>query len=203
MASYNNFQQNNRKYAKTKDLSKRPANLYKSREKSVKERTNFARWIYLYRKNIDIFCEIHFGVRLYLFQKFWLYELGNSESYVCTATRGISKSFIIALFGCALATLYPKSEIVICAKNKVQAGLIITEKIEGYFMSEYPNIAIEIKKVIANSNKFRVVFHNGSTITVVPGTDGARGKQISYSKINSYENRRNLQWHALNGLGMS
>lgn len=181
MASYSNFQTRTRKHKNSSDWSKRPANLVKKKEKTIEQRRNFAKWIYLYRKNIDIFVEFHFGVKLHLFQKLWLWELGNSESYVCIASRGISKSFIIALFALAICTLYPNSEVVIAAKNKKQAGLIISEKIDGYF-KRFPNIAIEIQKVVKNSNDFEVHFHNGSKIVVVPGTDGARGKENSYYK---------------------
>ena len=79
MSSYNNFQSHNRKYKNIADLSKRPANLTKKQNKSIEQRRRFAQWIYMYRKNIDVFCEFHFGVKnLHLFQKFWLYELGIS-----------------------------------------------------------------------------------------------------------------------------
>ena len=52
--------------------------------------------------------------------------------------------------------------------------MIVTEKIEKELM-QYPNIAREIKKIQTSGGNIDVFFHNGSSITVVPNNENARG----------------------------
>jgi hypothetical protein len=42
--------------------------------------------------------------------------------------------------------------------------------------NDYPNIAREIKDFKANQNDWYCLLHNGSTVKVVPCTEGGRGK---------------------------
>lgn len=86
-----------------------------------------------------------------------------------------------------MCILYPGTWIVICSGSKGQAGLIISEKIKGFFAENSPNFAREIKKIIVNNNDWIVEFHNGSKIKVVPATDLSRGNR---SNINIYEEFR-------------
>lgn len=90
------------------------------------------------------------------------------------AARGISKSFLIAIFACARCVLYPGTKVIIASGRKKQARLIITQKIEKELM-QYTNLAREIKQIKSSSNEAVVIFHNGSSIEAVTSTDDSRG----------------------------
>lgn len=90
------------------------------------------------------------------------------------AARGLSKSFMIAIFACARCVLYPNTKVIIASGVKKQAKLIITEKIEKELM-QYPNLAREIKQIKSSSNDATVIFHNGSTIEAVTSSENSRG----------------------------
>lgn len=181
------YQNDFRKYSKSANLFKRPKSMLKSRkiEGDFKHRVKL--WVTFYRRNLHRFAEHYGNIKLYPFQKIWLYLMGISDIFVVVASRGISKSWIIALYSICMCILYPGSQIVIAAGSKKQAGLIITDKIQGFFMNKSPNFAREIKDVKANGNDWEVLFHNGSHIKVVPASDLARGNRAT---INIYEEFR-------------
>lgn len=68
-----------------------------------------------------------------------------SKLVVIVACRATSKSFVIAVFACIKAILYPNSLIVIASATKKQASLIVTEKIVKELMPNSPNLRREIK----------------------------------------------------------
>ena len=85
------------------------------------------------------------------------------------------KSFITAVYVCAVCVLYPGSKVVVTAKLKQTARLLVTEKIEKELMNMSPNLRREIKKIQSNQNHVEVVFSNSSSILVTACTDNARG----------------------------
>ena len=91
------------------------------------------------------------------------------------------------MYAICVCILYPGTIVIICSGSKGQAGLIISEKIRGFFVEVSPNFAREIKKIITNNHDWLVEFHNGSRIKVVPATDLARGNR---SNLNIYEEFR-------------
>ena len=177
MASYNNFQSNRKKHSKgqnhlikTKKTSKVSENL--SRDEHM--RHQMKKWTTYYRLNLHRFVEHYFQMDLYLFQKILLYFMNLNTYFMLVAARGLSKSYMIAVFTCARATLYPGSRIILASGIKKQARLIITEKIEKELM-QYPNLAREIKQIKTSANDATVIFHNGSTIEAVTSSENARG----------------------------
>lgn len=147
-----------------------------AQEIEVQRRENIIDWITFYRRNIQLFVEHYFQIKLYPFQKLWLYALGKYDSFVSICSRGVSKSWILGVFACAIAVLYPDSEIVIVSSTKAQAGLIVEDKIQS-LNDNHPNLAREISKITTNMNKWQVDFYNGSKIKVVASRDSARGKR--------------------------
>jgi len=183
MASYANFQTNDRKYA---GINK-PESITKSEEIKGEWEERLIDWITFYRRNMHLFVEHYFGVELKPFQKIWFYQISTGTISMTIASRNIAKSWIIALYGCARCVLYPGTVISIAAGTKGQAGIIIQEKIEEFFRSRYPNINREIKHVINNNQKTECAFHNSSIMRVVVADDNARGHR---TQINIYEEFR-------------
>ena len=86
-------------------------------------------WIEFWRKNIEIFVEQYFGIKLHLFQKIIIHMMHKSNYFCWIACRGLGKSFLTAIYCCAVAILYPGIKIVIASGQKGQADAVITEKI--------------------------------------------------------------------------
>ena len=96
-------------------------------------------------------------------------------SVVIIAGRASAKSFVIAIFSCAKAILYPNTKIVVASGSKKQASLIVKEKIQKELMPKSENLRREIKKIAINANDIEVEFYNGSSIVVVVAGEGALG----------------------------
>ncbi|MFW5890979.1 MAG: hypothetical protein ACOCUI_02070 [bacterium] len=187
MPSYKNYENNFNKYSHSDDLFKKPKSMIKDKKKDDKDKERIKLWTTFYRRNLHRFVEHYGQIKLHFFQKIWLYLLGISETFVAIASRGISKSWIVALYAICICILYPRSEVVIAAGSKKQAGMIISDKIRGFFQERSPNFAREIKRITASNNDWIVHFHNGSKIKVVPATDLARGNRAT---VNVYEEFR-------------
>ncbi len=141
---------------------------------SSRMRTQVKKWTSFYRLNLHRFVEHYFQLDLYFFQKILIFFMNINTYFMLIAARGLSKSFLIAIFACARCVLYPSTKVIIASGQKSQAKLIITQKIEKELM-QYPNIAREIKQIKSSSNEAVVIFHNGSTIEAVTSTEGSRG----------------------------
>lgn len=132
-------------------------------------------WTTFYRRNMNRFASHYLGLGLHLFQHIILYLMGIFPSFCIIASRAAAKSFIIAIYACCKAILYPGSKIVIASATKRQSKLIVSEKIRVELMELSNNLRREIRRIDDNQNDTVVYFLNGSTITVVPASDNARG----------------------------
>ena len=130
-------------------------------------------WTEYWRKNPHRFCEDWLGIHLYPFQMLLLYMMNTSNSFVFTASRGLGKSFLTAVFCCVRCILYPGTKIVIASGNKKQAANIITEKVEE-LRTKYPRLQAEIDKITTNHESVKCIFKNTSVISIVASNDGAR-----------------------------
>lgn len=175
MASYSNHQSDRIKYANVTDSSKRPINQLKKQTKKEEFEDRLIDWITFYRRNLHRFVEHYFGIDLHFYQKLLIFMMNLCPLIVIVACRAASKSFVIAIYACARCVLYPNSKVVIASATKKQSSLIVSEKIKKELMNMSPNLAREIKEIRSGANETEVVFHNGSTITVCPATDNARG----------------------------
>ena len=132
-------------------------------------------WITFYRRNIPVFVEHYLGIPLHWYQIIWLYLLNIFITVVIIAGRASAKSFVIAIFSCAKAILYPNTKVVIASGSKKQASLIVKEKIQKELMPKSENLRREIKTIKTSANDIEVIFHNGSSIVVVVAGEGALG----------------------------
>ena len=132
-------------------------------------------WITFYRRNIPVFVEHYLNIPLHWYQIIWLYLLNIYITVVIIAGRASAKSFVIAIFSCAKAILYPNTKVVIASGSKKQASLIVKEKIQKELMPKSENLRREIKTIKTSANDIEVIFHNGSSIVVVVGGEGALG----------------------------
>jgi hypothetical protein len=177
MASYNKFQVERNKNSKGQNHLEKVTSVDKTKDNMSKDenmRLQVKKWTSFYRLNIHRFIEHYFGIELFFFQKILLFFMNLNTFFMLIAARGLSKSFMIAIFACARCTLYPNTKVIIASGVKKQSKLIITEKIEKELMQN-PNLAREIKQIKSSSNDATVIFHNGSTIEAVTSSENSRG----------------------------
>jgi len=137
----------------------------------------FYEWNTYFRRNIDMYAEYYFGFELYPYQHFELYEMNANSLNLIIGSRATAKSYVVGIFACCKASLYPNSKIVICSATKGQSKLIVTEKIKNELMNKSPVLCREIENIRDNQNDTVVYFRNGSTIKVVPASENARGNR--------------------------
>lgn len=173
------YQNNFKKYSGHSNQFKAPKSMNKEKDRTSQWQENIIDWNTYYRRNVHRFIQHYFGVQLYWYQIIWIYFMNISEAFVTIASRAAAKSWLIALFALARATLYPNSEVVIVASTQKQAGIILGKI--ARFRLDHPNIAREIAD-FANTNNNRVcTLHNGSTIKVVACNEGGRGERSTFT----------------------
>ena len=88
----------------------------KDLEKEFEE--NIIDWCTFYRRNIHRFIEHYFGIKLHFYQKIILYLMNLCPLVVVVCARAVSKSFITALYACAICVLKPNSKVLVTALTK-------------------------------------------------------------------------------------
>lgn len=136
-------------------------------------------WVGFYRENPHRFAEDYLGVKLKTFQKILVYLCFKYPFFTFLASRGLGKSWLIALIAIIKCILYPGSRVVIASGTKGQAEKIIDNKIKQDFWENYPNVRKEIAEVTTSQRKTSVTFHNGSVILAVTANDNARGERAN------------------------
>lgn len=136
-----------------------------------------------YRRNLHRFAKDYLGLKLHLYQQILLFLMGRYSSFVEVAARASAKSFIVAVYACCMAILYPKIQIVITSSTRGQSELIISKKIQGELCSRSPMLNREIESVIDNQNKAVVFFRNGSSVFTVTCNDNARGQRCNIAVV--------------------
>jgi hypothetical protein len=179
MPSHRNFKIKSKRDAEGKDLFKLPKQTYNENRFSEERKNRIIDWCTFYRRNVHLFIRHYFGLKLYPYQILWIYWMSISDTFVSICSRAVGKTWLLGVFACAKAVLYPNSEVVVVSSTKAQAGELI-EKIAS-LSSNYPNLAREIQNVVTNMNKWEVTFHNGSTIRVVASRDSSRGKRSTFT----------------------
>jgi hypothetical protein len=180
MASRKNFQNKYTRSSKSDDVFTRPKEMVLASQLDEKRRNRLKDWITFYRRNIQYFVKHYLGIKLHFYQSIWIYLMAVSDSFVAICSRATGKSWLLAVFACAKAILYPRSEIVICSSTKEQAGIIVGDKIVS-LMAISPNLSREISNITTNANKWQVDFHNGSIIKVVAARDSSRGRRSTFT----------------------
>lgn len=151
------------------------------------DKINYKGWadfISYYRYYLDRFAEDILKLRLYPFQRLLLRAMGRSKFSMIIACRGLTKSFIGAVYGICMAILYPGIKIGICSAKFEQATKIIIAKVKGELYDgtqEYcDNIKREIRQIKTGKEDCCAYFNNGSELRAFSlnqerGGDSARG----------------------------
>jgi hypothetical protein len=173
------YKNQERKDINSQNLFVRPKSMVRSADILDDRRSRYKRWITFFRRNPHRFIELYFGIKLYPYQILMIYALQKSNFAYIVASRATAKTWIIAVWTLTLAVLYPGIKIIACSKTIKQGGLIVSEKISA-LSNTYPNVAREIDHISISSNLCEAIFHNGSSIRVVPSADTARGFRANY-----------------------
>lgn len=163
-----------------------PVKMLTDQEMTRQKRDRLKSWITLYRNNPSLFIEHYMGVKLFMYQRFWVNLISRSTEFLGLASRASAKSWLIGVYAIARCILYPGTTIAISSSTKAQAGLIISEKCKTLH-DEHPNIQRETANIVTNQNKWEMTFINGSKINVVISGEGGRGHR---SNITVLEERR-------------
>lgn len=155
----------------------------------------FYLWNTYYRRNMHRFAIDYFGFRLHIYQILILWAMSWSRLIVVIASRAAAKSYIIAIYSCCRAVLYPGSRIVLTSATRGQSQLIVSEKIKKELCDASPNLRREIAKISDNNNDVYVKFKNGSSIHTVTLSKNSRGNR---STVNVGEEAREIDIEVYN-----
>lgn len=127
-----------------------------------------------YRCNPHRFVEDFIGIHLKLFQKIILWAMNWHDMFYFIACRGLSKTYMVALFAVMRCILYPGQQII-CVSATYKQGREIVLKITDDFMHKSPLLCQEILKTSIGQNDCYVTWRNGSILRVVTASENARG----------------------------
>ena len=133
-----------------------------------------------YRANPHRFVKDFLHIELKWFQKIVIYCKNQSTVFCMIASRGIGKSFLIAIFCVVRCILYPGTMICVASGTKGQATVVL-EKIKTQLIPKSEELRREIKggDVQISSQQAACWFNNGSYIKVVTSTDNARSNRAN------------------------
>jgi len=175
-----NFVKTNfKKNAESHDEFKKPKSMVRQKVLEGERKEKLIRWITFMRRNPVRLIEFYFGIHLHPYQILMIWVLQRSNLAYIVASRASAKTWLIAVWSLTLGVLYPGIKIIVCAKTLKQGGILISEKIKS-LIETHPNVAREVRSYTANANNYEVIMHCGSTIRVVPSSDGARGNRANY-----------------------
>ena len=150
-------------------------------------------WVSFYRQNIHRFAIDYLGIQLKPFQVVLLYMIEKSLKSCLITTRGLGKSWLIALYCCCRGILYPGQKIIVSCETKEQSRNLIREKIVNELMNMSPNLRKEInpREIKIGTNESYVKFKNGSTITAINASENTRGKRAHILVVDEYVQIKN------------
>lgn len=150
-------------------------------------------WVSFYRQNIHRFAIDYLGIRLKPFQVVLLYMIERNLKSCLITSRGLGKSWLIALYCCCRAILYPGQKIIVSCETKEQSRNLIREKIVNELMNMSPNLKKEInpREIKIGTNESYVKFKNGSTITAINASENTRGKRAHILVVDEYVQIKN------------
>lgn len=128
-----------------------------------------------YRANPSRFIEDFIpGIKLKTFQKILLLALANNVMAYIVASRGLGKTYVVAMYAVYKAILYPHSRVV-CASYTARQGQQIVLKITEDFMQKSALLRSEIAKISMDRDGTFIQFKNGSVIRVAVAGESSRG----------------------------
>lgn len=144
-------------------------------------------WGSYWRSNPERFCEDFLNLKLKTFQKILLHIMMWSNVFSWIASRGLGKSFLVAIYCTVRCILYPGSRICIAAKVLKQSTNTL-QKITTDLMVKHDwgseLLKNEIKSYNDHGNEPKITFWNTSIIQAVVANENARSFR---SNINIYD----------------
>lgn len=150
---------------------------------------SFSIWVAYYRMFPHKFIEDYFGIKLKPFQIYIMYMIFKKPNSMLIGTRGIGKTFIVALTAISYAILYPSTKIVVLAGIQKQAFQTLVKIKEIRDMSKTDMLTFEFDGDMiesVNTVKNNVTLKNGSYIKVTPANDGARGLRSNFTILDEF-----------------
>lgn len=145
-------------------------------------------WGSFYRENIDVFVIDYLRMDfLKDFQLDLLCMMNESRNFVWVASRGMGKTFLIALFICIRCILYPCTKVVIVSGTRGQS-MAVFEKIQLELMKKSPALCneIDMKESKFGGQDAKIVFNNTSYIKVVTANDNARCNRANILVVDEF-----------------
>lgn len=133
-----------------------------------------------YRANPHRFVKDFLHIDLRWFQKIVIYAMNMNPIFCMIASRGLGKSFLIAIYCCVRCVLYPGTKICIASGTRGQS-INVLEKIRTEILQKSNELKCELKggDVKIASSEAVAYFKNGSYIKVVTASDSARGNRAN------------------------
>ena len=138
-----------------------------------------------YRSNPQRFVEEVLGIHLMLFQRILIWAMMHYYYFMFIAARGMSKTWLTALFCVVRCILYPGTKIVVCAGTLKQANNVLL-KIQDELMRHSSFLCSEIDECSIGQNNAIIMFKNGSWITSRTSTDNARGARANIIVVDEF-----------------
>lgn len=145
-----------------------------------------ARAAAFYRYNPHRFVKDFLHIELKWFQAIIIFMMNLNSAFCMIASRGLGKTFLIAIYCCVRAVLYPGSQICIVSGTRGQA-INVLEKIKTEIIPRSKELKKEIRGDIRiNTTEAAAYFYNGSYIKVVTASDNARGNRANILVIDEF-----------------
>lgn len=143
-------------------------------------------WCSFYRENPGRLVEDYLKIDIHPFQHFLLYQLMHNYQNAIIGTRGIGKTWILALFSVVMCILYPGSIVVVSSKRKSQAKEVMVKVMSDTMHGKSYALRQEILKFNDNNNEMFIEFKNGSKIMSVVSSEDARSKRATVLICDEY-----------------
>lgn len=162
------------------------SSLARSRRDKVIE--GMAIWGSYYRANIDVFVVDYLQLDfLKWFQLVLLVMMDRARVFLWIASRGMGKSFLIAIFACVRCILYPGTKVVITSGTRGQS-INVLEKIQTELLKVSLNLRneIDMDETKFSGQDAKVMFKNSSYIKVVTASDNARSNRANILIVDEF-----------------
>lgn len=132
-----------------------------------------------YRANPHRFVKDFLHIDLKWFQKILIYAMNMFAMFAFIGSRGLGKSFLIAIYCCVRCVLYPGTKICIASGTRGQAQVVL-EKIKNEILPRSEELRAELDGDIkVGANESIAQFKNTSYIKVVTSSDSSRGNRAT------------------------
>ena len=138
-----------------------------------------------YRTNPHYFAKDYLHIDTRDFQDILISMMNEAQTSTICASRGLGKTFIVAVFATIRAILYPGSQIIIASYRRGQS-INVLNKILQEIRPNSPELNAEIKRELINGTNAIIEFKNSSFIKVVTAGESARSNRATLLIVDEY-----------------